>query len=51
MIGDHFGISAQSAHEMVTKGLRRRWPRPPPSSALAVERLDHMLAAIWKAVN
>jgi len=51
-IGDHFGISAQSAHEMVTKGLKATLAEPAAElRALAVERLDHMLAAIWKAAS
>jgi hypothetical protein len=31
-IGDHFGVSAQSAHEMVTKGLKATLAEPLPSS-------------------
>src|SRR5271169_3049953 len=51
-IGDHFGISAQSAHEMVTKGLKATLAEPAAElRPLAVARLDHMLAAIWKAAS
>jgi hypothetical protein len=52
MIGDHFGMSAQSAHEMVMKGLKATLAEPAAElRALAVERLDHMLAAIWPAAT
>src|SRR5271155_4450406 len=52
MIGDHFGVSAQSAHEMVMKGLKATLAEPAAEHrALAVERLDHMLNAIWTAAT
>jgi hypothetical protein len=52
MIGDHFGISAQSAHEMVMKGLKATLAEPAAElRALAVECLDYMLAAIWPAAT
>jgi hypothetical protein len=51
-IGDHFGISAQSAHEMVMKGLKATLAEPAAEHrALAVQRLDHMLNAIWTAAT
>jgi hypothetical protein len=51
-IGDHFGVSAQSAHEMVTKGLKATLAEPAAEHrALAVQRLDHMLNAIWTAAT
>jgi hypothetical protein len=51
-IGDHFGVSAQSAHEMVMKGLKATLAEPAAEHrALAVQRLDHMLNAIWPAAT
>jgi hypothetical protein len=51
-IGDHFGVSAQSAHEMVMKGLKATLAEPAAEHrALAVQRLDHMLNAIWTAAT
>src|SRR5277367_6156824 len=53
-IGDHFGVSAQSAHEMVMKGLSLKATLAEPAAelrALAVQRLDHMLNAIWTAAT
>jgi hypothetical protein len=52
MIGDYFGISAQAAHAMVVKGLKATLAEPAAElRALAVERLDHMLSAIWGAAT
>ena len=52
MIGDRFGVSAQSAHEMVMKGLRATLAEPAAElRALAVARLDQMLNAIWTAAT
>jgi hypothetical protein len=52
MIGEHFGITAPSAHAMVMKGLEATLAEPAAElRALAVERLDHMLAAIWTAAT
>src|ERR1700722_16528468 len=40
-IGDHFGVSAQSAHEMVMKGLKATLAEPAAEPrALAVQRLE-----------
>jgi hypothetical protein len=52
MIGDHFGVTAQSAHATVMRRLRATLAEPAAElRALELERLDHLLTAIWTAAT
>ena len=48
MIGNALGVSGPRAYQMVTEGLRATLCEPAEElKKLEVERLDHMLTAIW----